>query len=133
MFCKYVCVSVNVYVCMNVSCCWRCVIESFITCGLRDIYARKKLSFFFFLASLLKHFSPKKHVCLQNMNHATLLTAKEIVSLFLASADRMLLLGMFFIVFNQRAYHTTLHHCICPIDALEIRRRLSFYAFSAFL
>lgn len=92
----------------------------------------KHIFFFFFLASLLKHFSPKKHVCLQNMNHATLLTAKEIVSLFLASADRMLLLGMFFIVFNQRAYHTTLHYCICPIDALEIRRRLSFYAFSDF-
>lgn len=47
MFCKYVCVSVNVYACMNVSCCWRCVIESFITCGLGDAYGRKKLSIFF--------------------------------------------------------------------------------------
>lgn len=47
-----------------------------------------------FLANLLKHFSPKKHVCLQNMNHATLLTAKKILFFFFASADRMLLLGM---------------------------------------
>lgn len=89
----------------------------------RHLRKKEIKHFFFFFASLLKHFSPKKHVCLQNINHATLLTAKEIVSLFLASADRMLLLGMFFIVFNQRAYHTTLHHCICPISALEIRRR----------
>lgn len=49
-FCKYVCVSVNVYVCMSVSCCWRCVTESFITCGVRDVYTRKKLSILFWQA-----------------------------------------------------------------------------------
>lgn len=55
MFCKYVCLSVNVYVCMNVSCCWKCAAEFFHGVRLEKHLKKERKTIKHFAASLLRH------------------------------------------------------------------------------
>lgn len=55
MFCKYVCLSVNVYVCMNVSCCWKCAAEFFHGVRLEKHLKKERKKIKHFAASLLRH------------------------------------------------------------------------------
>lgn len=116
MFCKYVCLSVNVYVCMNVSCCWKCAAEFFFY-----IYRvaweaskwRKKKEIKHFAASLLKHFHQRNT---NGYNTQTMPRFErkwiEIAHLFFCSwrCEYGAFQTCIFVVFNQHALYDMTRH-----------------------